>query len=140
VFTPQASGTRNATITVNDNDLNNGAGQQALPVTGTGGVPNISVGFVSQFSSPGVGIASDPGQVVVTNFGLAPLAITGISTTGDFTQTNNCGAGLGVGQSCTVTVTFIPTAVGTRNGSIVVTSNTGGVPSSSTTRAISGRD
>jgi hypothetical protein len=66
--------------------------------------------------------------VTLTNDGQAPLAITSISTTGDFTQTNSCGASLANNTSCTIAVTFTPAALGSRAGSVVVTDNATGSP------------
>jgi hypothetical protein len=52
-----------------------------------------------------------------------------VSATGDYSQTNNCST-LAVGASCTVTVTFRPTASGARAGSVAVTSNANNSPTS----------
>jgi len=43
--------------------------------------------------------------------------------TGDFSQTNNCTTTVAAGSSCTINVTFSPTAVWSRGGSIVITDN-----------------
>ncbi len=55
--------------------------------------------------------------------GVGPATITGISTTGDFAQTNNCGSSLPNGQTCNVQVTFKPRAAGTRKGTLTINSN-----------------
>ena len=47
--------------------------------------------------------------------------------TGDFSQTNNC-TSVAVGGSCTVNVTFKPTAAGARTGTLTVTSNANNSP------------
>ncbi len=47
--------------------------------------------------------------------------------TGDFSQTNNCSS-VATGSSCTVNVTFKPTASGTRTGTLTVTSNANNSP------------
>jgi hypothetical protein len=44
------------------------------------------------------------GTVTLSNLGNAALSIQGITITGNFSQTNNCGTSLGVGQSCTIAV------------------------------------
>jgi hypothetical protein len=51
--------------------------------------------------------------------------------TGDFSQTNNC-TSIAVGGSCTVTVTFKPTAAGSRAGTLTVTSNANNSPTTAT--------
>jgi len=47
------------------------------------------------------------------------ITITGTNS-GDFAQTNNCDGGLTVGMSCTINVTFTPTAKGLRKGSLTI--------------------
>jgi len=49
------------------------------------------------------------------------LANSGISTAGDFAQTNNCPLSLAPGRPCTIKVTFTPTAIGARSGQLIVT-------------------
>lgn len=56
-------------------------------------------------------------SVQVTNNGGAPLSTPVITVTaGTFGATHNCPSTLPVGQSCAVTVTFTPTAVGSYSG------------------------
>jgi hypothetical protein len=69
--------------------------------------------------------------VTLTNAGEAALNISNISIadpSGDFPQTNNCGTSLAPGGNCTITVTFDPTAVGTRAGTLTITDNAPGSP------------
>lgn len=62
--------------------------------------------------------------VSLTNTSAGPLTIASIVATGSgFTQTNNCGSSLTAAASCTVTVTFAPTAAGTTTGSLAITTN-----------------
>lgn len=49
--------------------------------------------------------------------------ITGISVTGDYSQTNNCPATLAAGQTCTINVVFTPTASASRNGALTIQSS-----------------
>ncbi len=67
-----------------------------------------------------VGTTSAPKTVNVLNTGAAPLTITSISTSGDFQQTNNCGASLPGGATCSINVTFTPTAGGARSGTLTI--------------------
>jgi hypothetical protein len=83
-----------------------------------------SVRFPTQL----VGTASTPKIVTLTNTGTAALTIITIAATGDFSQTNTCGSSLTVNASCTITVTFKPTAAGQRTGSITITDNALGSP------------
>jgi hypothetical protein len=68
-----------------------------------------------------VGTTSQAQSVVVTNNQAIPLSISNIVTTGDFAQKNNCGSTVVAGGNCKVSVTFTPTAVGTRSGSLTIT-------------------
>jgi len=60
------------------------------------------------------------------------LDIAGIDFTGndpgDFTQTNNCGARVNAGASCTFTVNFTPQATGNRTANMDIKDNGGGSP------------
>ena len=71
----------------------------------------------------------------MTNTGTASAAVSGVAVTGDFTQTNTCGTSIAAGASCTVNVSFRPTASGTRTGTLTITSNATNSP---TTVALSG--
>ena len=70
-----------------------------------------------------VGSSSSGQQFVLANTGEAPIAISSVATTGDFSETNNCGAALALSASCQINVVFSPTAVGARTGTLTVTSN-----------------
>ncbi|MDH6213466.1 choice-of-anchor D domain-containing protein [Streptomyces pseudovenezuelae] len=61
--------------------------------------------------------------VTVTNTGTAAATVSGITVTGDYSQTNNCGTSIAANASCTVNVTFRPTASGTRAGDLSIASN-----------------
>lgn len=73
------------------------------------------------FASQEVASTSAGQALTLSNIGNAALSISQIATTGDFAETNNCGASLAAGASCTVTVTFTPTAIGARSGTVTVT-------------------
>src|SRR5262249_757049 len=45
-------------------------------------------------------------------------------------QTNNCPSTMGINVSCTINVTFTPTAVGSRSASVTLTDNAGNSPQS----------
>ena len=91
--------------------------------------PSVSFNPASlTFSVVLVGSSSPSKQVTMSNSGNAVLNISNIATTGDYTQTNNCGASLNPGASCVITVVFSPLASGARNGTIVVADNAPGSP------------
>ncbi len=70
-----------------------------------------------------VGATSGASAVTVTNHLTTPLTIFSVTTSGDFAQTNNCGSTLAPGHTCTVKVTFTPSAVGTRTGQLILADN-----------------
>ena len=84
------------------------------------------------FGNQTVGTVSDPQTVTITNTGTSILSISKIDTSsGDYLQTNTCAAVqnlLDVGQSCSVSVSFQPTASGGRNGTLSVYDNASGSP------------
>jgi len=83
------------------------------------------------FAKQTVGTQSAAKPITVTNKGTAALTISGITITGafpgDFAQNSNCGS-LAAGASCTINVTFKPTAAGARTATISITDNGGGSP------------
>jgi hypothetical protein len=76
------------------------------------------------FGSQGVGTTSAPQTITISNPSNVSFNITKIAASGNFSQTNNCGASLAPGVHCTVTVSFTPTATGLASGAITVTDNT----------------
>jgi hypothetical protein len=92
--------------------------------------------------APGVSLTPSPlafgNQVISTtsaaqvltlqNIGTAALNITSIAASADFAQTNACPGSLAPAATCTVNVTFTPTALGLRNGTITVVSNAASSP------------
>ncbi|MGA7382586.1 MAG: choice-of-anchor D domain-containing protein [Terriglobales bacterium] len=122
-FTPTAGGVRNGTLVINDNSPGN---PHIVQLTGTGLAPNVSVSPTSlTFPSQGLNTTSPEQTATVTDTGTSGLSISQIAISGtnasDFAETNNCGLGLDAGKSCGVFVTFTPTALGTRNGTLSIT-------------------
>jgi Bacterial Ig-like domain (group 3)/Beta-propeller repeat/Transmembrane protein 131-like N-terminal len=76
------------------------------------------------FRNQPMGVASNPQVSVLNNTGSTSLTIASISVTGtnsgDFAQTNNCGASLQPGTSCSITVTFTPVAIGNRIAAVKI--------------------
>jgi len=67
--------------------------------------------------------------IVLYNLGSSPLTISSVTTSGDFeVQTNNCPATVPAATSCGIVTTFTPTAVGTRNGSLIISDSSPGSP------------
>jgi len=76
------------------------------------------------FRNQPTGVASNSQVSLVKNTGNTALMITSIGVTGtnsgDFTQTNDCGASIQPGSSCSITVTFTPTAIGNRSAVVKI--------------------
>jgi hypothetical protein len=124
-FSPTATGTRTGSLTINAGGLTNTV---SLSGTGTAPGPVLSANPAG-LSFPGtlVGSSAATQTVTVTNSGTTAASVSGVAVTGDFSQTNNC-TSIAVGGSCTVTVTFTPTAGGTRSGTLTVNSNANNSP------------
>jgi hypothetical protein len=84
------------------------------------------------FSSQNQGSASPVQTVKLTNSGNAALSVTAISTggtnAGDFQQTNTCGSSVMAGGNCSISVTFTPTAAGSRSATLSIGDNAAGSP------------
>ena len=94
----------------------------AIPWSGTGVAPGPIVNAnPSSLSFPAtiVGSSAATQSVTVTNSGTTTATVSGVTASGDFSQTNTCST-LAVGASCTVTVGFTPTVAGARTGTVTL--------------------
>ncbi len=109
------------------NILNNFIGSSSASTSGVS-MSSDSVAFGNQ----GVHTTSAVQTVKITNSGTAALTISSIAVTGtnasDFAQTNTCPGSLAVNANCTISVTFTPTASGTRSGNITLTDSSAQSP------------
>jgi hypothetical protein len=124
-FTPSAAGARTGSLSL--------GGLVAVPLTGTGTVsgPALAAGPTGlDFGSLTTGATSAPQTVTLSNPGTATTTLSGItSTSAEFAvQSNTCGSSLAAGASCTVGVSFAPSAAGARTGSLTVASSAPGSP------------
>jgi len=120
-FTPTATGSRTGSITVTDNAS---PATQTASLTGTGAGPAATRSPASlTFATQAVGTSSSAQTVTLKNTGTASLTISSITISGDFSQTHTCSTTLAVGNSCSISVTFKPTASGTRTGVLSVSDN-----------------
>jgi beta-propeller repeat-containing protein/HYDIN/CFA65/VesB family protein/centrosomal CEP192-like protein len=132
-FTPTATGSVTDRFTIADNAAGS---PHTFTVTGAGvtAATAVTVAPTSlSFGNQAIGSVSAVQTVTITNTGTATLVISTISASGDFKETNNCGAlnnALNVGQSCSVSVTFAPTATGLRSGTLSISDNATGSPQS----------
>ena len=117
MFAPSATGAAAAMLSVADNAAGT---PQTASLTGTGtavATPTaVLAPSVLAFSNQTVNTTSAAQTLTLSNSGTAALTITSITITGtnanSFAQTNNCGASVAAGLSCTISVTFTPTGTG----------------------------
>jgi hypothetical protein len=86
-FSPTATGTRNAAVSVADNAP---ASPQTVPLTGVGTPPAVTFSPTSlTFPYQVIFTTSPPQPVTLNNSGLGILLISKIAVAGPFKQTNN---------------------------------------------------
>lgn len=117
-YSPSVPGWHQGLITIVDSASSK---PQVIELGGMATALKISPMALS-FGSVKVGSKSPPQQVTVSNEGNAAVTFKKISIGGadwrDFPETNNCGAQLSPGGSCTVDVTFQPTKKGARTADV----------------------
>jgi hypothetical protein len=129
-FDPAATGTQSGTLSIIDSLRTQ---PETVTLSGTGLTPQaLGVSPSSLTFSGTVGQTISPQTVTVSNTGGAPLAnvgfqINGLSASSFSYGSTTCGATLPNGSSCTVQVTFTPTAAGGATASLAVSSSTSGV-------------
>jgi hypothetical protein len=132
-FTPtSANNPRTATLSIADNATGS---PQTVSLTGTGAAVVNTIGLSSStvtFSSQTVGTTSTGQMVTVTANGNTAVIMASPAATasGDFqvSATTCSGMTLQPNGTCTVTVTFSPSATGARTGSLSVSSNASNNP------------
>lgn len=131
-FSPAAVGARTASLTIAVSDPVHPTLAVALGGTGVRpivGVSSLAVAFGTQLIST----SSAAQTVTVSNTGNGALQVSGIvlggANSGDFAQSTTCGNGLAppvapaTSTSCAISVTFRPTALGTRAATLTINSN-----------------
>jgi hypothetical protein len=77
----------------------------------------------------GQGATSKPKKVTIQNKSkTTPVIFSSIAASGDFAMVSGCGATIGAKSKCTVSVTFTPTALGVRGGTLTIRSNSSSSP------------
>jgi hypothetical protein len=96
---------------------------------GSGGGSALSASPSSaSFGSVTVGSASAAQTVTVSNPNSSAVSVSSASVSGPFSQASTCGTSIAANGSCTVSVTFAPTAAGPATGSLAVASSAPGSP------------
>src|SRR6266540_4062516 len=126
-FAPTATGSRTASVSITDDAAGS---PHSLSLSGTGTAPSPAVNLTPSsldFGAQLVSTTSDAKAATLTNTGTGPLTISSIAIAGAgaaaYAQTNTCPTGpstLAVNASCTISVTFAPTATGARDRKSVV--------------------
>lgn len=123
-FTPTGVGARTGSLTITDNET---GGSQVVSLSGIGNGPLVVISPDRLvFHNQVTGTTTAPQVVTITNHGNAPLSITSITVSGDFSQTNNCGTTLAVGSTCSITVTYLARVPEVRHGAVTITDNAAG--------------
>src|ERR1022692_4213777 len=124
-FQPTQRGTRTGTLSITDNAPGS---PQTVSLTGTGTAVEFNPTSL-RFGSERAGTKTTL-TTTLSNTGSTALSISSITITGSttFSQTNTCGTSVAAGGSCTISVTFRPTAKGGSSGDVSVTDSGGGSP------------
>jgi len=124
-FAPTTASSFNGSVII----AHNAAGlSSSVQVSGTG-IPSAPIATLSatslSFADTVVGATTLTQSVTFSNTGTADLVISGITTTGDTTQfvvTHDCATNVAI-LSCTFTVRFSPTTVGTKTATVSIAHN-----------------
>jgi len=134
---PAVVGPTSGVLTVSDQFRS-----QTVTLSGSGLPPpgvSLSPGAGLTFPATGVTTTSGAQTVTLSNESASPLVVGGITATGDFSipaASNSCESTVAIGAACTFQVVFIPTATGTRTGSLSVADNSANSPQSITLQGV----
>jgi hypothetical protein len=125
-FTPSVTGTRAAILAFIDSAQNS---PQNVSLTGIGSSSSVSLTPASlAYAVQLIGTSSPSQPATLTNTGTSTINISSIVASAPFGQTNNCGATLAAGSSCTISVTYTATHAGTQTGTVTVTDDASNSP------------
>lgn len=121
---PATLGLKTATLTISSNAPDAAVTTVALRGTAVRTpAPLVSLSQASLgFGTVTIGTVSVPRNVVLTNDGTAPMAVTSIaSSSAEYPATHDCPATLAVGTSCLITVSFKPAAAVSAEALVITT-------------------
>ncbi len=124
VFTPSETGTRKGSVAI-FTTASNMLPTVNLAGTAINGAVQVSPGSLT-FGSQTVGTTSASQPVNLANSSTSVLSVTSIAASANFGETNNCGTSVPANGSCTINVTFSPTASGPLTGTLTITDNSAG--------------
>src|ERR1700760_1674120 len=106
------------------------SGVQATKVSGSG---NLSLSPTSaNFGNEAVGGTSASKMFTLANTSEITVTVTSVGISGSYTGFANCPESLTSGESCTITLSFRPTTVGTHTGKLTVTDSAANSPQTAT--------
>jgi hypothetical protein len=127
-FSPTSTAARSGSLS-----FATGAGTMSASLNSTGVQGNASLSTSSlTFGNRTISSSSAGQSVTLTNNGSAPLMVSGVaisSGSADFSQSGGCNTTLAINGTCTMTVTFTPSAAGARSGTLSFTTNGSGATS-----------
>lgn len=124
--TPGFTGDDSFSFTASDGQTSSAP---AMILIAVGAQPTVSLSAQSLgFGNQPVGTSSAPQAVTLTNTSTVPVTIAAIIVSGDYTRTYTCLTTLDPNASCSISVTFSPTATGFRGGTLAITSSAAGSP------------
>jgi hypothetical protein len=123
-FAPASNIIYNSNFTITSNAFN--APSVTVNLTGTGApAPNITAS-PNPLTFPNVPVNTTQSQnITVTNNGSAPLTITSVTNPGgDFSMpANSCMGIIAAAGSCTISIDFKPTSIGSKTSSVTINSD-----------------
>ena len=123
VFTPTSNGVIAGALTVSSSSFAIAATATLSGIGGAAGSVQVQPGSLN-FSTTGVGSASSPQTVTLTNSGSVPLAGLALSTSSGFqVASTTCIGLLASGTSCTAQVIFSPSSAGQQTGNLTISSS-----------------
>ncbi|MGH2719865.1 MAG: choice-of-anchor D domain-containing protein, partial [Actinomycetota bacterium] len=130
-FQPTGAGAAAANLVITDDA---GDSPQSVGLSGTG-VTTAGVSLSPNpvtFPDTQVGATSGSMSVTVLSNGSAALVVSSVDIAGtdpgDFAASNGCSGSINGGESCSIDVTFTPTASGARTATLEVSDNAPGSP------------
>ena len=129
IFTPSATGARNATIQISWNQGGGvGATVANIAVNGIGTLAAAGVVSPVNYGSRNLGVATAPVGHTLTNTGSGPMTITAVSVGGDWSLSGAPALPVTIGAGGTFNFSgiFTPTATGARSATIQISWNQGG--------------
>jgi len=120
-FTPAAMNAASGTLSIPTD-----VGTKTVALSGNGQQTSGSLNLGTlAFGNQAVGTTSAAQSVTLNNTGNTALAVSSVSSSGQFNASHNCPASLAAGSSCTVNTAFAPASLGAHAGTLTVVTGGG---------------